>query len=150
MCRIIGIDPKLIRSNNPVCGAQWVITKPTFEYWLKVYQDSTKLYKYLNSIPNCDIQKWTAEMWAQLWNVYHFGMTTEVSNELDFSWATDNVERYYETKLYHNAGVLDSDKHHLFYKGDYSHKSPFEIDLSYVDKTKASVKYVEAIREVLR
>lgn len=148
MCNVIGIDSKVIRDNNPVCGAQWVITNPSFEYWLKVYEDSTKLYRYLNSLPNNDIQKWTAEMWAQLWNVYHFGKKTEVSDELNFSWATDDIDRYYETKIYHNAGVVESDMHSLFFKGEYIHKTPFSSDLSYVDDTKASSKYVEAIKEV--
>jgi hypothetical protein len=147
MCRRIGVNPEVIRNQNPVCGAQWVISNPTFEYWLKVYEDSTKLYKYLNSLSNCDIQKWTAEMWAQLWNAYYFGRTTETSSELDFCWATDKVDRYYETKIYHNAGVVDS-KQSLFFKGQYIHKSPFKDDLSFVDKTKASIKYVEALCEV--
>lgn len=147
MCGVMNIDPQIIRSNNPVCGAQWVITNPTFEYWLKVYEDSTKLYKYLNSIPKCDIQKWTAEMWAQLWNVYSFGNTTRVDTELDFCWATDSVNRYYETKIYHNAGVLESHKD-LFFKGKYVHKSPFNDNLDFVNSNKASIKYVEAIREV--
>jgi len=148
MCRVIGINPEVIRNQNPVCGAQWLITNPTFEYWLKVYEDSIKLYNYLNSLHDSSIQKWTAEMWAQLWNVYHFGKTTEVNKELDFCWATDNVERYYETNIYHNAGVVDSSK--LFFKGQYTKSSPFEDDLSFVDSTKASIKYVEALIEVER
>jgi hypothetical protein len=147
MCKQIGINPEVIRNHNPVCGAQWILSKPTFEYWLKVYEDSIKLYRYLNSISNCSIQKWTAEMWAQLWNVYHFGKNTEVSSEMDFCWATDNVERYYETKIYHNAGVVDSNSR-LFFKGQYVHKSPFRDDLGFVDTTKASIKYVEALSEV--
>ena len=150
MCKVIGINPKLIRDNKPSCGAQWVIPQPTFEYWLKVYEDSTKLYRYLNGLSDCDIQKWTAEMWAQLWNVYHFGNVPKVSKELDFCWATDSVDRYYETKIYHNAGVVESSKSELFFKGEYVHKSPFDIDLTYVDNTKASIKYVEAIGEVIR
>lgn len=147
MCKTIGINPEVIRNQNPVCGAQWVISNPTFEYWLKVYEDSIKLYNYLNSLQNSTIQKWTAEMWAQLWNVYHFGKTTEVSKELDFCWATDSVERYYETKIYHNAGVID-DKQGLFFKGKYVHKSPFKDNLSFVNKEKANIKYVEALMDV--
>lgn len=147
MSRCIGIDPEMIRRVNPTCGAQWVITNPTFEYWLKVYEDSIKLYRHLNSKVDSSIQKWTAEMWAQLWNVYHFGKNTEVVKELDFSWATDDVERYYETKIYHNAGVVN-DRQKLFFKGKYVHKSPFKDDLSFVDTSKASIKYVEALKEV--
>ncbi len=147
MCQVIGIDPLLIRKENPTAGAQWVIKNPSFEYWLKVYEDSIKLFNYLNTVPNTTIQKWTAEMWAQLWNVYYFGKIPKVSDNLGFCWATDNVERYYDTKIYHNAGVVD-DKRELFFKGKYVHKSPFMDDLSFVDATKASIKYVEAINEV--
>lgn len=147
MSRCIGVDPTVIRKVNPTSGAQWVITNPTFEYWLKVYEDSIKLYKHLCTKADSGIQKWTAEMWAQLWNVYYFGKTTEVSEELDFCWATDKVERYYETKIYHNAGVVD-DRQGLFFKGKYVHKSPFKDDLSFVDTSKAGIKYVEALKEV--
>jgi hypothetical protein len=147
MSRCIGIEPSLIREVNPTCGAQWVLTNPTFEYWLKVYEDSIKLYKHLQSITDSSIQKWTAEMWAQLWNVYYFGKTTEVHPELDFCWSTDKVERYYETKIYHNAGVVD-DNQKLFFKGKYIYNFPFKDDLSFVDTSKASIKYVEALKEV--
>lgn len=147
MCKVIGIDPEMIRRENPVAGAQWVITNPTFDYWLKVYYDSIKLHKFL-SRTDSTIQKWTAEMWAQLWNVYYFGLTTETHKELDFSWSTDKVERYYETKICHNAGVID-DKQGLFFKGKYVHKSPFKDDLSFVDTTKVSIKYVDALKEVV-
>lgn len=147
MCHAIGIDPDMIRREDPVSGAQWVFTNPTFEYWDKVYRDSNALHSYLDNLTDTSVQKWTAEMWAQLWNVYHFGKTTETDSELDFCWATDNVERYYETKIYHNAGVVD-DNMGLFFKGIYVYNSPFNDDLSFVDTTKASIKYVEALREV--
>lgn len=149
MCKIVGVNPDFIRDQNPVCGAQWVITNPTYEYWNKVYEDSVRLYRYLNSRTYSNIQKWTAEMWAQLYNVYYFGKTTEVDKQLDFSWATDNVERYYETNIYHNAGVTENHKD-LFFKGKYTYRTPFEDDLSFVNKDKASIKYVEAMREVKR
>jgi hypothetical protein len=40
------------------------------------------------------IQFWTAEMWSLLWNLWLSDYKTEITNELDFSWATDNVEKY--------------------------------------------------------
>lgn len=147
MCKIIGVDHDFIRRQNPVCGAQWVISKPTYEYWNKVYEDSIKVYRYLNSLTHSDIQKWTAEMWAQLYNVYYFGKTTKVDDDLDFCWATDDIQRYYETKIYHNAGVTENLKD-LFFKGKYVRTSPFKEDFSFVNPNKASVKYVEALREV--
>ncbi|PWU68318.1 hypothetical protein [Gracilibacillus dipsosauri] len=146
MCRAIGIDHLFIRKKDPVGGAQWAIKNPSYAYWKKVYQDSITLYKLLDQ-SNTDIQKWTAEMWAQLWNVYHFGIDVKVPEEMNFSWPTDPVERYYETKIFHNAGVVD-DHPSLFFKGKYVNHTPFEDDLSYVNQEKASIKYVEAIKEV--
>ena len=147
MCKIVGVNPDFIRSQNPVCGAQWVISQPSYEYWNKVYEDSNRLYRYLNSRTYSKIQKWTAEMWAQLYNVYYFGKTTQVDKELDFSWATDPVNRYYETKIFHNAGVTEANSD-LFFKGKYVHISPFKDDLSFVNKDRVSIKYVEALKEV--
>jgi hypothetical protein len=147
MCNIVGVNPNKIRSSNPTSGAQWVISNPTYEYWNKVYHDSNNLYKYLKSRTDSNIQKWTAEMWAQLYNIYVFGKDSQNHDELEFAWATDPVGRYYETKMLHNAGVT-SDKEGMFFKGKYAKNSPFDIDLSSIDPGKASIKYVEAIKEV--
>jgi hypothetical protein len=157
MCNVIGVDASVIRKNNPVGGAQWLIKNPTFEYWEKVYEDSVSLYKFLSTVESeyirnngsdyTPIQKWTAEMWAQLWNVYHFDKTVKVHKELNFCWPTDNIQKYYETKVYHNAGVLD-DNQNLFFKGKYTNRTPFNDDFSGIDTSKASIEYVKAIYDV--
>lgn len=157
MCRVVGIDPSIIRKHRPIGGAQWIIKNPTYEYWKKVYEDSIKLYKYLSSVEAeyirkngadyVPIQKWTAEMWVQLWNVYHFGKIVQVVEDLDFCWPTDEVERYYKTNIFHNAGVTEDNKS-LFYKGKYSVRTPFEDDLNGFDSTKATIEYVKAINDV--
>ncbi|WP_200416282.1 hypothetical protein [Virgibacillus salexigens] len=143
MCEVIGINSDLIRKQKPIGGAQWVIKNPTLAYWQKVYEDSIKLYHFLR---DKDIQKWTAEMWAQLWNVYHFGKKVKTHEGLDFCWPTDNINRYQETKILHNAGVVD-DNQGLFFKGKYVTYTPFSDTLK-VDKSKASYEYVKAIQEV--
>lgn len=157
MCDVIGVDQSLIREKNPYGGAQWLIKHPTHAYWKKVYEDSIKLYNFLNTVeaeykqrhsPDyVPIQKWTAEMWSQLWNVYLFGKDVELPEEMDFSWPTDNRQRYHETKIFHNAGVMDDKE--LFFKGKYVAHSPFTDDLSYVNKNKASYEYVKAIRKTI-
>ncbi len=38
----------------------------------------------------------------------------------------------------------------LFYKGKYVNKVPFKDSFKHVDKNKASIKYVEAIKEVIQ
>lgn len=149
MCHLMGVNPVTVRREQPVAGAQWVIKHPTVEYWRKVYQDSTKLYKYLDGLKDNDIQKWTAEMWAQSWNLYNFGIRPLVSNELDFCWPMDSVDRYDEVKLFHNAGVVD-DHQKLFFKGKYTSRDPFDDDLSFVDPSKVGIRYVDAIKAVNR
>lgn len=149
MCEVIGIDETLIRENNASGGAQWLIKNPTYEYWNKVYEDSNVLYNFLNKIePQYDppIQKWTAEMWAQLWNVYHFGKDVQTPKELDFSVPTDDVDKYYQTNIYHNAGVVN-DRQNMFFKGKYVHHTPFN-ETFHVDESKATIEYVRAIHQV--
>lgn len=148
MCKIVGVDSNKIRELNPKSGAQWVLSNPSYEYWNKVYHDSNRLYAYFNKLTHSKIQKWTAEMWAQLYNVYVFGKETKTHDELDFAWATDPLDRYYETNMLHNAGVVN-EKQGLFFKGKYEKKSPFTADLSFVDSSKASIQYVEAIKQVV-
>jgi hypothetical protein len=147
ICNIVGVNPNKIREGNPTSGAQWVISKPTYEYWNKVYKDSNHIYKYLKGRTDSNIQKWTAEMWAQLYNVYLFGKTTQTHSELEFTWPTESVDRYYETKMLHNAGVVN-EKEGLFFKAKYNQDSPFKANLNFVDPNRASIKYVEAIKEV--
>lgn len=157
MCEEIGIDPNLIRRNNPFGGAQWAIKHPTFDYWKKVYHDSNKLYSFLSKVEPeymkgqhsryTPIQKWTAEMWAQLWNVYHFGIDVETPEEMNFCWPTDNKEAYEKTKVFHNAGVIN-DHQGLFYKGKYVNRAPFDDLPIKVNPAKASIEYVKAIEEV--
>ncbi|CDQ17942.1 hypothetical protein [Halobacillus karajensis] len=157
MCQFIDVDPVLIRKNNPIGGAQWAIQSPTYSYWKKVYEDSVKLFKFLSEIESeyvrkhasgyTPIQKWTAEMWAQLWNVFHFKKSVETPSELNFCWPTDNVDRYSETNIYHNAGVMN-DHQGLFFKGKYTNHTPFNDTFEQIDQSMASLMYVEAIGEV--
>ena len=144
MADITGITVDDIKK-IPGAGAQWVITNPTADYWLRVYEDCKKLYHYLNPL-NTSVQKWTAEMWAMLYGIARIGKTVKIAKELEFCWATDDIKRWDETKIMHNAGVVGPEE--LFFKGAYVDSSPFDVDLSYVDKSKVSSKYVEAINMV--
>ena len=85
--------------------------------------------------PKHPIQKWTADMWAVIWNAWRDGHTTKIVKAMDFLWATDSKTKYKENKtisMYHNAGVTE--QKNLFYKGAYVTRSPFHDDLSYVDQ----------------
>lgn len=139
--------PRDIFNSIPGVGAQWLIYKPTAQLYWHIWQDSQILYDFLKPIDS-DIQKWTAEMFAQLYNLVKFGWYTIPSDELTFCRPTDNVLQYYKYKILHNAGVTAELSDKLFFKGKYTTHTPFSENLSWVDKTKASIKYVEAIQKV--
>ncbi|MEG0239493.1 MAG: hypothetical protein RR643_05015 [Anaerorhabdus sp.] len=148
MCQIVGIDYSLLdRYNNRTGGAQWVICQPTAEYWKKVFIDTHKIYAYFNTVDST-IQKWTAEMWAQFYNMIYFGVVPRVHSELDFAWATDPIQRWDQVKIYHNAGVT-VDMVDMFYKGQYDNGyEPFDKSFDHINPAKCTSKYVEAVKEV--
>lgn len=154
MQNIVGVDVSDYDGKSG--GAQWVIVNPKAEYWQKVYEDCSKLYNHMNGEERkliagngpgyVPIQKWTAEMWAQLWNMRLFGAEPKIVKELDFCMAPDDISRWYETKIYHNAGATEANKD-LFFKGKWVNNGPFWSDHSRVSKDKCSYKYVEAIKK---
>lgn len=160
ICNHFGIDSAvLIRNQNNSGGAQYIVKNTTESYWLKVYKDSNMLYKYLcdrethcgiiNPNDPYPIQKWCAEMWATLWNAWLFNHQTIVNKELDFCFATSPYREYEQCKIMHNAGVTDLEKHNMFYKGDFIHHSPFNVDLSYVSNQFSSFAYKQAVEDVV-
>jgi hypothetical protein len=78
----------------------------------------------------------------------YFNIGPKISKEMDFCWATDPIKRWQETKIMHNAGVTEKNKD-LFFKGKYVKTTPFDDDLSFVNKDKVSSEYVEAIKKVI-
>lgn len=147
MAKIVGVTvPSLETINQNSGGAQWLINQPKAIYWHKVYRDCNRLYRYLQQSKS-NVQVWTAEMWAQLWNLLYFNIGPQISPELEFCWATDPLKRWHETKILHNAGVTAQHKD-LFFKGNYLHSAPFEADLTFVNPKKCSSKYVAAIHQV--
>lgn len=132
---------------TPGAGAQWVMVNPTAQMWYHIWQDSQILYDFLMPL-NSNIQKWTAEMWAQLYNLRKFGFRVTIAPQLAFCRPTDPIGDWETTPILHNAGVTGTLARTLFYKGKYDQRSPFGDDLTYVDKTKAGLRYAEAINMV--
>ena len=157
MAQIVGVPLDSIeQANDGQGGAQWLMCNPKADYWHDVYTVSNEFYHYFKSIPNKTndnpkldggLQIWCAEMYAQLWTLPKYGITPVVSNELSFSWATDDISNWDKHNIYHNAGVT-ADMKDVFFKGAYINREPFNDDFSYVSKDKCSSKYVEAIKGV--
>lgn len=152
MADIVGISVDVIKNRQLSSGgAQYILTNTTPTYWQKVYEDSNKLYRLMDRESKSSftgaypIQKWCAEMWATLWNLWYFGGRTEVHKELDFCFATAPISDWNKVKILHNAGITESDKHKMFFKGAYIDKFPYNEDLSFVQPEYCSYKYAENI-----
>lgn len=156
MCEIVGIDPEIVKKNENNSGGAQYLFPPNFlthEYWNKVFFDSVKLYELMINTAGeytpsggTPIQAWTADMWCVLWNIWLFGGKSKIHKELKFSWPTYNIKEWENYKIYHNSGVTEK-MEDLFFKGRYTNKTPFNDDLSYVNKNKCSFKYVEQINK---
>lgn len=147
MAAVCGITVEQMK-NVPGIGAHIILDQPKAEFWRRTYDDSNKLYMYLASLSNSNIQKWTAEMWAQLWGWVREGYQIEASKELDFCRPTDPIAEWDKVKIMHNAGVTQPGK--MFFKGQYDKQMPFGQDFSEISENLVSIKYVEAIKKVLQ
>lgn len=163
MCDIIGIDSECVKCNQENSGGgQYIIKKTDWMIWEKIYMDCTPLYNQMLDynkrfpISPGEIQFWTAEMWSLLWNLWYFDKETKVTKELDFSWATDDINIYNKKPILHMAGVTDDLKHSKFFKGDFINVNPLEklkedIEyFNYVDNNSSTKKYVELMKEIVK
>ena len=157
MCRLMAIDPAVVEANDDGCGgAHYIMKSVTADFWHRVERDCEILYPFMinrtreiKADPATpkeyhEIQAWTADMWAVLWGAWRDGHPTACSEELTFSWGTDKVGRWDEFVIYHNAGVTVKDKDRLFFKGEYIHKSPYELENT-VDPEWASHRYLDLV-----
>lgn len=155
MCNIIGIDVDVVKNNQDNSGgAQYLIKNTDHTFWDKVFIDSITLYDFLSSFHRKypiqhEIQMWTSDMWAVLWNIWRLGKETKITDKLDFSWATDNLDRYNKYPILHMAGVTQNLKDRIFYKGEYININPLEKlkinpnHFDYIDKNSSTIKYIE-------
>lgn len=142
-CRVLSIDEQLIK-DTPGAGAQMVYSGTPSSLWEEVYRRSNDIWYLLSPIES-DIQKWTAEMWAQLYVFAKHGYKVEITDELAFCRPTDDIKMWELTKLLHNAGVVGPGVHGLLYKGKYMSSSPFDEDLSWVRRDRAGWHYARAV-----
>lgn len=162
MCDIIGISPEIVKENQLNSGgAQYLIKNTDYLFWDKVFHDSERLYSMLFSfhkshpIPH-EIQMWTSDMWAVLWNLWLRGNETRVTNKLSFSWATDTIEQYEQHPILHMAGVTYDLRETKLYKGEFINRNPLELlnddetFFDYVDNNSATKKYVEVMKSMIK
>src|SRR5699024_12472210 len=103
--------------NNYYIAAQYIMIKPSSEYFKNVYEDSIKLWKYIKD-KDTNYQKRCQEMVATLWNMPLFDVMPRAKKEMEFTWATDSIEKWNKNKIYHNAGET-KDMKEMILKGNY-------------------------------
>jgi hypothetical protein len=163
MANVVGVDVNTIKENQENSGGgQYLFKNTNCELWDKMYKDSIKLYDqmldYQKRFPinPGQIQFWTAEMWAVLWNLWLYEFKTEIITDLDFSWATDTIDIYNSKNILHMAGVTDNLKTTKFYKGDYINIDPIlklkedKNYFDYIDKTSSTIKYIENMKSYIK
>ena len=162
MAETIGVSVDIIKENQKNSGGgQYIIKNTDYKLWEKIYLDSSVLYNNMLifqrkfPINPGQIQFWTAEMWAVLWNLWSHNFKTKIVDDLGFSWATDNIEKYEKYPILHMAGVTDDLKTTKFYKGEFINVDPIEKlrkdpnFFDYVDKKSSTIKYIEVMKSYI-
>lgn len=160
LAKIGGVTVDTIKSyTGKTGGAQCILKQVDSDFWADVERQCIEIrkafffgvqgsfnQKYFAS-EAAGFQSWCADMWALNMALWSRGRVTDITKELDFSWATDSIETYEKKPIFHNAGATRMTPK-LFFKGEWIQNSPIGINLPLPPKDSASLKYVEAIKEV--
>lgn len=139
-------------------GAQYILKGIDHTFWEDVENSCINIrksfyYTYSNSVnrryfknESAGFQSWCADMWGVNMALWKRGKITDITDQLDFSWATDNAETYLKKPIFHNAGATVASKG-IFYKGRWINESPIGKAHA-VKKDSATHFYVKAIEDV--
>jgi len=133
---ILGETASIVGINRATCekynehsgGAQYLLKNINSEFWKKVFKDCIAIRMQLMFInkqyfpnENKGFQSWCADMWAVLWNLWLRNQETKCVPEMDFSWASDGIEKLSSKAIFHNAGIVseNGNGYPAFYKGKY-------------------------------
>jgi hypothetical protein len=163
MVSVVGLNVECVECNqNNSGGGQYIIKDTDYLIWDKIYRDSTPLYNQMLDfqkrypIHPGEIQFWTAEMWSLLWNLWLDGKETIVTEELDFSWATDPISVFNRKPILHMAGVTENLKNKKFYKGEFINSNPIDKlrndpkYFDYIESNSSTIKYIEIIKSLIK
>jgi hypothetical protein len=156
MVEIADIDEQILKDNNKNSGgAQYLVKNAKASYWGEVVELSHKLFKNITELNNKKVKEdpshhplqiWTAEMWALLWVAWKNDINTKNSEIMDFCWATDNIKKWDQVKIFHNAGVTAEMKD-LFFKAGYIDQLP-NNNLN-INPNKCSYNYYQIVKKIL-
>jgi hypothetical protein len=158
MCQIVGTHPLFIKEREAQSGgAQYLMKGVDWQFFEKMEKDCERLFTEINALnrkkkelnpSHHELQIWCADMWALLWGAWMRGYNTHIIEELDFCWATDEIEKYSQKYIFHNAGVVDSMAEKVFYKANFRSKLPYEESGDNYDQSRASYNYFQLIKSI--
>ncbi|WP_336702148.1 hypothetical protein [Chryseobacterium indologenes] len=162
MAELVGISVEIVlRNDDHVVGAQYVLHDMSFEFWDKVEEDSENIFNLLTeyninekqkkiNLPDYlpkEIHAWYADMWAVLWNLWFFNKEVRLHEEMNFSWPTSPIEYWEINPILHYAGDHE-DKKQFFYKRDYVNYAPwYDENLHFIPDTNCSFPIVQLIKK---
>lgn len=156
MCSVANIDKELVKQNEANSGgAQYILKNIDYTFWEEVEIDCENLFyevvklntkKVAEDDRHHPLQIWCADMWAVLWNLWKRDRKTKIIKELNFTWATEPINKWGENSIFHNAGI-NNNKDNAFYKANYISKIP-PNDLE-INPTLTSYKYYELVKNIL-
>lgn len=155
MASLSEIDVETIKENELNCiGAQYLIKGVNYAFWSEVENICETLFLNITLQNNQiktdnpeyhELQIWTADMWAVLWQLWKLGLQTKVDPYFEFAWATSTKEDWERLNIYHNAGITESG-HGFFFKGEYQLNPP--TNLLEIRPNSAQFNYFEYIKRL--
>lgn len=155
MCNIVGISKEVVKQNeNNTIGAQYLMKNIDHYFWEDVERHSENMFYEVNKIiaqkkqkdpTHHELQIWTSDMWAVLWNGWKRNRETVCHKDFDFSWATSHIQEWDRNNIFHNAGAV-SNENGMFYKGMYQESYPPK-DLV-IDPNSCGYNYYEIIKNL--
>lgn len=165
MCRVVGIDEATVMANDEHAGgAQYIVKHTDISFWQQVEQDSEALYVHLAVNAHIyaaqyggktqggedykPIQAWCADMWCLFWVALKTGRTVRVARAMYFIWPSTPYKAWEHIAIYHDAGVIEADRTIHFKKDEFRGRSPFFVNLDYVNPERSSFGYTQVLKAV--
>lgn len=150
------LEDEFREKKEQIGGAQYLLKNIDAKFWWNVYEACIQLKPFVASRnqqlmkgdtpqqkEDNGFQSWCMDMYGVLLTIWQRKEQTLCPPEMDFLWATDPIDKWDDYYIFHNAGGAPD----LFNKRAYANndRTPFQDDLSWVNKNFCSYNYVNAI-----
>jgi hypothetical protein len=163
ICKLFKMKSIILeRNNNVTGGCQVILHGVDYTFWEELEIMCAKLYdlskndtyyaekwgEYTGNSMNDyhGLQWWCADMWAIIFLSWKRGFYSNISHDLDFSWAS-GLNSYNNAKIFHDAGVVGETGNYSFDKNRFKHEVPYFTDFSYINPDSNSKYYAKEIIE---